>query len=173
MGNLRIYCLITLISIFIQSCIPSSTDQIEIIDTPDILTIDTFGVDTTGQIIYQLYQKYGFTDLEEQLILIIKPEKISNLTSVLPFDSLDIQRIEKIDLRKFIKGTLLNIALEKLIYSDIRIESKEFYSGQSKSIFYNKGQYQLVKTDTTEIIYVFDYQTGLMYIESKKWNDKL
>jgi hypothetical protein len=171
MKQFTTYSLTILTAILIQSCIPPSTDQTEKIDTPDHTKTKDFGIEITGQTIYQFYQKYGFTDLEEQLILIVKPDNVDFLTADLPFDSLDIKRLEKIDLRKFIKDKPVIFAPEKTMQADIRLESKEYDSGQDKSVFHNEGKYGLTKTDTTETIFMFDSQTGLMYVESKKQNN--
>jgi len=86
----------------------------------------------------------------------------------LPFDSLDIIKPGKIDMGKFLKDKPVNFAPEKTAQSDIRLESREYDSGQDKSVFHNQGKYMLTKNDSIETIYVFDNQTRLLYIESIK-----
>ncbi len=162
------YSMTILILILIQSCIPPSTDQIEKIDTPNNSKIKDFGIKITGQIIYQFYQKYGFTDLKEHLILIVKPENVDHISTDLPFDSLDIKRVEKIDMQKFIKDKPIIFVYEKNMHTDIRLESEEYDSGKEKLVFHENGKYELIQTDSTETIFVFDSQTGLLYAESKK-----
>lgn len=93
-------------------------------NTPDNAKMTDFGIKINGQIIYQFYQKYGFTDIEEQLIMVVKPGNIDDVTTDLPFDSLDIKRLGKIDLRKFIKDKPVIFAPEKTLQADIRLESK-------------------------------------------------
>ncbi|MEH0154517.1 hypothetical protein V6R21_10260 [Limibacter armeniacum] len=169
MSKFRIlYKAIIVILALNQSCITPSTDEIQKIDKPDYLKIKSFGIGETGQIIYQFYQKYGFTDLEEQLILITKPEKIDFLTSDLPLNLTDLQNLEKIDVRKFKRDTSIIYEVEKYIHSDMRLESEEFDSSKNKSVFHVKGKYKFVQTDSVETLWLFDKQTGLMYIESKK-----
>lgn len=52
-----------------QSC--NSSTQPSVIKNPDYKILKQFKIETTGQVIYQLYQKYGFTDIEEQLVLVL------------------------------------------------------------------------------------------------------
>ncbi|MEM7655477.1 MAG: hypothetical protein AAF399_05055 [Bacteroidota bacterium] len=169
MRRLEKYSLAIWIILVSQSCIPPSTDQVVQLTKPDNNIIKDFGYTVSGQVLYQFYQQYGFTDLEEQLIMIVRPGEVDYLISVLPFDTLDINRLEKIDMRKFIKGKSIMFAPEKAIHSDIRLTSQEYDSGQTITVFHEAGKYGWTQTDTTETIFVFDSKTNLLYVESKKW----
>lgn len=154
----------------IQSCIPPSADKTERLTQPDNTKIKRFAIQITGETIYQFYQKYGFNETEEQLILIVKPDNTDLLKLPLPIDSADIKKLKSINMEKLIKDKPINFESEKTLQSDIRIESEEFDSGKDKTIYHTKGKYKLVQNETTETIYIFDSKTGLVYIESKKNN---
>jgi hypothetical protein len=162
------YIITLLTLVFIQACIPPSIDKTEKITKPDNTKIKDFGIQITGETIYQFYQKYGFTDQEEQLILIVRPDNTDLLSMALPFDSVEIKKIERIDMRKLVKDKPINFEPEKTLQTDIRIESKEFDSGKDKIVHHVAGKYRLVQNDSVETVYIFDSETGLLYIESKK-----
>ena len=155
--------------IFMQSCIPQSTENIKKIEAPDKSIIDKFGIKPTGEIIYQFYQKYGLTDLEEHLIMIVRPANTKVLTLNLPFDSLVISRLEHINFGKFVKNSPVDFSAEKTNQADIRLEAKEFDSGKERAINYGRGKYKIIRNDSVETLFVYDKQAKLLYIESKRY----
>jgi hypothetical protein len=163
----KAYIVITLM-VTIQSCIFPNSNQIEKIDRPDKEKAKDFGVKTYGEIVYQFYEKYGFTDIEEHLIMIVKSDNVNFLTSTLPFDSIATKGLQRIDLKKFTNDSPVNFELEKSLQEDIRIEGKEFDGRQEKPVFHDCGKYGITMNDSIETVYVFDNRTGLLYIESKK-----
>ena len=167
MKRFRIYILILTLTLT-QSCLPPSKDQIQKIETPDKALLSDFGIELSGEIIYQFYQKYGFTDLEEQLILVMKPRGFDLKMSDQPLNSPEIKSLQKTSIRKFTDNQPIDFTHEKFQQADIRLESKEYDSGQSKSVHFNNRTYRIIQTDSTETIYVLDHQTQLMYVESIK-----
>lgn len=163
-----VYIIITLMGMTIQSCSPSSSNQIEKIDKPDREKVRDFGINVSGEIVYQFYEKYGFTDIEEHQLLIVKSDNVDFLTSTLPFDSIDIRRVQRIDLRKFIKDKPVDFESEKIFQQDVRIESKEFDVRKEIPVFHNEGKYGITLNDSVETVYVFDQRTGLMYVDSRR-----
>ncbi len=162
------YLLTLLIAFIFQSCISPSSEKIETLKNPDILILKDFGLNVSGEIIYQFYQSYGFTDKEEQLIMIVKPNDIEYLVNELPFDSVEIRKMERIDFTKFIKDDQINFEPDKIMQADIRIEAKEYDKGDKRNVFYGRGKYKLSKSDTLETAILYDGQTKLLYVESKK-----
>ena len=150
-----------------QSCVSSSSVKVERLSEPDNFLLDEFGLKNPGKIIYQFYQSYGFTDKEEQLIMIVEPGNLDFLTNDLPFDSIEIRIMERIDFRKFLKSGQINFEPDKVMHTDIRLESWE-YGNWEKKIFCEEGRYKLVKDDTLETVILYDYMTKLLYVESKK-----
>ena len=168
MKQLTTYFYEFLIVVLLGSCILPSTDKIKNLDNPDNSITKEFGIDIDGKIIYQFYQKYGFSDFEEQLILIVKTNTVDFLTTKLPFDSKKKKKLNRIDLNKFIIDKPINFDSEKTIQSDIRLTSKEYDARKNDLVLYNNGNYKLIHNDSIETIYVYDWLNGLMYIESKK-----
>jgi hypothetical protein len=168
MKQLTVYTIIALIGITIQSCSHPSSNSIEKISKPDRKKVKDFGINISGDIVYQFYEKYGFTDIEEHQILVVKSDNVSFLTSTLPFDSIDIRRLQRIDLRKFIKDKPVDFEPEKIFQEDIRIESKEFDARKEMPVFHDEGKYGITLNDSVETVYVFDKRTELMYVESRK-----
>jgi hypothetical protein len=162
------YFIVFFTIILTQSCLSPSNVQINKIDKPDDSKTKVFGIKAKGKIFYQFYQKYGFNDLEEQLIMILKPDKLDRFKQSLPISSKNLDRFNKIDMGKFILDKPINFKQEKTIQSDIRLEATEFNSGDTTSIFYKTGTYKFKITNGIETIYVYDNKSGLMYIESKR-----
>ncbi len=168
MGKSRFCFILILVLGILPSCITPSSDRPKQLDKPDIQILNEFGINVNGRVVYQFYQKYGFTDLEEQVILIIEPDSHFVLDAHLPFDSVDVEKINVIDMRKFIEDGPINFWPEKHINADIRLESLEYDTLGDKSVFHSVGTYSIVQTDSVETLYVLDEQSGMMYIESKR-----
>jgi len=142
-------------------------NKIEQINKPEYNVVNDFGMKINGEIIYQFYNQYGNTDIEEHLIMIVKQDNISFLNSSLPLDSTDIKKLSRINFRKFTMGKPVNIEPEKKCQEDIRNESREFKGRKETYVFYGEGKYGITFNDSIETLYVFDNKTGLMYVESK------
>ena len=162
------YILYILTVLLFQNCISLSTDNIESLEEPDYFILNNFGLNKMGRITYQFYQSYGFTDKEEQLIMIIEPNNVDFLKYDLPIDSLKIITVEHIDFRKFTKSGQIDFEPEKIMHADIRLKSWEYDKGDKKNIFCREGKYSLLQNDSLETIIIYDKKTKLMYVESKK-----
>jgi len=163
------YILHILTLVLFQNCISSSTDNIERLEEPDYFILNDFGLNNkTGKIIYQFYQSYGFTDKEEQLIMIVEPYNFGVLKYDLPIDSLKIRRIKHIDFRKFTKNGQIDFGPEKIMHTDIRLKSWEYDKSNKKKVFCREGKYSLLKNDSLETIIIYDEKTKLIYVECKK-----
>lgn len=158
--------------ILLQSCIPPSTEPVTQLDQPDRSKIDAFGIQVSGQIAYQFYHKYGFTDIEEHLILVVQPDEPLALGSDLPMTVVDADRLKVINKSKFTKDSTLNFAPGTYAHADIRIEALEFYAGQELQIFVKSGTYEIIQTDSAETLILSDEQSGMVYIESKTVSDQ-
>ena len=162
------YILYILTFSLFQNCISVSTDNIQRLEEPNYFILNDFGLHKTGKIIYQFYQSYGFTDKEEQLIMIIEADNVDMLKYDLPIDSLKIRRIEHIDFIKFTNNGQIDFEPEKTIHSDIRLKSWEYDVSDKKKVFCKEGKYSLFQNDSLETIIIYDEKTKLMYVESKK-----
>jgi hypothetical protein len=159
-------CLILLCLLI--SCIPPSTEKVEQTPSPNNNHSKTFETENYGTIQYQLYKKYGFTDIEEQLIEIHKPKGKIKLKNRLPIDSTIMTTLELIDTRKFRPSFKINYLPEKTINSDILIKSEEYSVKRTPVLSYEKGQYEIVKTENKESIIIYDELNQLIYVEIKK-----
>lgn len=151
------------------SCISSSTTKIETLNNPDKEITKQFGIDNNDEILYQFYEKYGFTDIEEHLILIVKTNKINKLIPELPIDSIEFKKMKKIDSRKFTKNKIIDFKSDKNINQDIRIESKVFDKGIKNLLIEYNGKCAIISNDSLETIFIMDRKNNLLYFESKKF----
>lgn len=121
MKHITKYLLVILLITNITSCIPPSEAKIEKMESADGILHMDFEVLASGEILYQFYHKYGFTDIEEQFITIIRCDEIevSFLDSTLPLDTNKMKELSKIDIRKFRTDSAAAIICSSLLMSVI------------------------------------------------------
>ena len=170
MKNWSINIILTAIVLTIStsSCLPPSSIKVKEIQSPETNYIENFNLKFDGEILYQFYQKYGFTDLEEQLILIVKPNSTDLLINELPFNTMEFNRLERIQTNYFFNQAFLNLKVKKDAFMDIRIESKEYNPIDTIKFDASKGKYLILTTDSVETLYVWDSNNNYLYIESNK-----
>lgn len=132
-----------------------------------------YGIDAT-KLVYQYYQKFGFTDLCEDLRMVSKQEVSPEFTKKLPFSTDDLKTINgfsnKID---SINGqrVLLNSSIRKHFY-DVELEFVEYVTDSTFSVELTNGEYEIIETELKSVIKVYDRTNDLLYIESHSCGGK-
>ena len=150
------------ILLVLNSCSFSSTEQIEEIKKPDLAIITNFGITIPNEVEYQFYQKYGFTDVVEHLVLIVK----GNPKITEPATLVKLNDLELINTGKFNDGKAIGFNLKSELQGDVLIGGKHFESDKSHEVIYSKGQTLAFKSESRETVIVHDEATGLVYVES-------
>lgn len=147
--------------------------NIENNNTPKLNLAKEFGIDSV-QLKYQYYQKFGFTETCEDLRMVSKPNETPKLNKTLPIESNDLEKINNFSNKTDkIKGEIISFKsnLRNKFY-DIELEFTEFIKNSSLIIKLNKGKYEITETELSSTLKVFDNESGLLYIESHKCDEK-
>lgn len=125
-----------------------------------------FGVDTSD-LIYQYYQKYGFTDLCEDLRMVSFVETSPKLKKKLPISEDDLNVINafsnKVDSVNNSAITFENNT--RIFFLDIELDFIEFVTDSTVEVGLKEGEYEIVQDKFSSILKVYDSQKGLFYIE--------
>lgn len=115
----------TFIILFSISLINCST-KISNHNIPNYVLSNKFGIDSSN-IIYQYYQKYGFTDLCEDVKMIAKTDDSPLLTSKLPINSSDLKKLQTQSNRDYLTDTLQLFKYNNRQYQkDVELEYLEY-----------------------------------------------
>ena len=159
---------LVIISLFVLSCGPQPA-EIENLNQPSWAIYEQFGYKPEGEIIFQFYHEYGFTDKILHLITIVKPAKDVRFENSLPLDSVSIADLSLIDTRKFIKGKPIIFTPDYQLNADVSIVAKQYHLNQSDlNVFHESGSYQIKRIGDSEMITLYDEISGLIYLEQKK-----
>jgi hypothetical protein len=148
----------------LYSCGASSETTIEIIGTPDLEIIAEFGVEPPKEIQYQFYQKYGFTDVVEQLIIVGRINKVTKTVA----STFGITNLEWIDSAKYREGQPIDVATAFDSQGDVLIEGKVFDKLEVRKLFFKIDDTSVFRTDSTETVMLIDRKNDLFFIESIK-----
>lgn len=153
---------ILLIAFFLFSCGTNNHQE----NIPDINLAKEFGIDST-QLVYQYYQKYGFTDVCEDLRMVSKVANSPQLKKELPISTQDLKKIHsfsnKVD---SITGPTLSFqSNSRNSFYDIELEFTEFITDSNLTLRLQKGKYEVTQTDTATTLKIYDQESGFFYIE--------
>jgi len=145
------------------------TNDITELSKPKMELYRQFDFIPEGEIIYQFYHEYGFTDKIWHLTSIVKPKTNPKLAHNLPLDKSIIKELEKIDVRKFIVGKPIIFGGDYIVNSDVTIDAQQFLLKDSDlNVNHTNGSYQIEKNGDIEIIRIYDADKNIEYIELKK-----
>jgi hypothetical protein len=165
---MKLFDVLMILFFTLQSCIPSSKETIKKLNSIDESLIKKFGLIIEGKTVYQLYQKYGFTDVEARLIMVVIPSKTESYDKFIPLDSLRIENDLKLNIEKFLANDSINFKIERDYQNDIRLESMEFDLNEKKEILLKNCRYLIYKNDSVQTLILFDEMSRQLFIESKK-----
>jgi len=152
---------ISFIVLFFVSCQVKSNDQYTI----DYGVAEEFGIDKT-KISYLYYQKFGFTDVCED-IRIVSKQVSPGLQKTLPISFEDLKRINEFP------NKVDDLRLDSISFSsntrgafiDIELDYQEYKPEKSILLYLNEGEYEIIQTEFSSILKVYDSQTQQLYIE--------
>ncbi len=126
-----------------------------------------FGIDST-QLVYQYYQKFGFTDVCEDLRMISKLKDSPEFKKRLPITEDDLKTINEFSNKvDSIKGSQISFESNpRNQFYDIELDFIEFSSDSVLTIQLTNGEYEIIQTELTSTLKVFDRESGLLYVES-------
>lgn len=162
--TLSIILLITLLN----SCglAPSSENSSKPEFSPNVKLALEFKVDS-NQLLYQYYQKFGFTDLCEEIRMISKYESTFDLMKQLPLEANDLLIINSfLNKADSIGGdTLAFQTSNRHLFRDIELEFSEFKKSRVPIIGLKKGSYEIIQTEKSSILRIYNPQSKLFYLE--------
>ena len=146
-------------------CLESiSCTQIKREDLPNFDIAKKYGIDSAS-LAYQYYQKYGLTDVCEDIKMIARMEVAPRLHKKLPFSSNDL---EKLDIKR-INGSEYKFLLdERDLFQDIELDFIEYTPDTTLRLNLEKGYYEIRANDLNHVIKIYDAKSGLFYIEVHK-----
>ncbi|MEO0897978.1 MAG: hypothetical protein AAFY71_16335 [Bacteroidota bacterium] len=159
-------CLLSLI--FLSSCMKPSYVDIQQLDSPEASLHQHFGLNITGEVHYQYYQKYLHKEEREQLILILSPDSTNMKGGQLPLDQQLMEDFLWIDGKKYQEGSEISLEQLRLESQEQRTQAKEFVKDRLPAVSHQQGIWSLVQDDSTETLFVYDPAQQLLFIESKK-----
>ena len=136
---------------------------------PNMNLATEFEIDST-QLVYQYYQKFGFTDVCEDIRMVSKLKDSPNFKKKLPITQDDLKAINefsnKVDL---IKGSQISFdSNTRNEFYDIELDFIEFTSDSLLTVKLTNGEYEIIQTDLTSTLKIFDKESGLLYVESHR-----
>jgi len=157
-----------IIIIFLTGCTAKSTEELEDIQNPNPVSLTDFGIKTNGLILFQLYQHYGFTDSEEQLILITQTnDKPKNLKSF-PISNEDQTKLNRINTEKFNSTEFIAYKADMNANSDIRNNGYVYNRMKNIRITTNNSFYSISTNNQSETLTLYNTDSKLLFIESKR-----
>ena len=159
--------ILTTIVITFGFCSCGTSNKIE--SKPDMSLALEFGLDST-QLVYQYYQKFGFTDVCEDLRMLAKLKDSPQFKKRLPITNDDLKIINgfsnKVD---SIKDSQISFETNtRSKFYDIELDFIEFSSDSLLKIQLTNGEYEIIQTEMTSTLKVFDRESGLLYAESHR-----
>jgi hypothetical protein len=138
---------------------------------PDYSLMEEFGIDSS-EIVYQYYQEFGFTDVCEDLRLISKQPIASGLQNNLPLTQKDLAVINSFPNKRdsLQDRIIIGNSAARSAQQDIESRFLEYIQDSSLVFQLKEGEYEIIQTDTSSILKIFDSINKLLYIEVHRCN---
>ena len=140
---------------------------------PNMNLASEYEINST-QLVYQYYQKFGFTDVCEDIRMVAKLNNSPNLKKRLPITDDDLKTINafsnKVDSMNSTQ-ILFNPDTRNQFY-DIELDFIEFRSDSLITIELLNGEYEIIQTDLISTLKVYDKESGMLYVESHRCDGK-
>lgn len=157
------------VTLVLIRCAPKSGQEM----LPDMKLAAEFEVDST-QLAYQYYQKFGFTDVCEDLRMVSKLKVSPNLKKKLPIEPKDLEIINEFP-NKVDRLEEFEISFDtnaRSAFHDMELKFIEFISDTTLSVQLEKGEYEISQTELLSVFKVYDSVSGLLYIEVHRCDEK-
>lgn len=136
---------------------------------PNMTLASEYKVDST-QLVYQYYQKFGFTDVCEDIRMVAKLYNSPNFKKRLPITEDDLTTINgfsnKIDLINSSQISFSSNTRDQ--FYDIELDFIEFKTDSLLTIELSNGEYEIIQKNLTSTLKVYDKESGLLYVESHR-----
>lgn len=139
---------------------------------PNLAVASEFHI-SLDQLVYQYYQKYGFTDVCENIRMVTSVDVSPRLKNQLP-----IKADDRMMLSNILKGTATMNETEirlnsngRTRYLDIELEFVEFSADTLPVIRLSQGEYEFHQTDLEWTLKVYDSESGLLLIASHRCDE--
>jgi hypothetical protein len=158
---------ISLLAFGLMSC-NTSTNHVRK-NEPDMSLATEFGFDST-QLIYQYYQKFGFGEMCEDIRMLCKAQEPQNFKKSLPISDDDLKKINqfpnKVD---SINGAAISLVKNtRREFQDIELDFTEFSLDSLPTIQLANGEYEIIETEWSSTLIIYDVESGLLYLESHR-----
>lgn len=157
-----------IIILFLTSCNPKSTEELKVIQNPNLVSVNEFGIDNNGQILFELYQHYGFTDSEEQLIIITRNKAKPDNLKPFPISDEDRKIAKLINIEKYTSNDSINYKLDINDNADIRNNGYIYNRKENIRITTDNLFYSISRNNRSETLIVYNANSNILLIESKK-----
>ena len=152
-----------LLSFIFISCVDAEKDETSELNKN--LT-EELGIDVSD-VLYQRFQKFGFTDVCEDIRIISKLSTSPELANQLPMTMEDLTKFNstpnKVDTLNGLSIT--TSAVPRDFYLDIELEYVNFVSDSNLTVQLEFGEYELKELAFGRQLTIFDSRNGLLYIE--------
>lgn len=153
-------------STILAGCHFSSNEELKQIAKPDLSALKEFKLKQKGKILYEMYQEYGLTDIEAQLIVVIRPDKAPDFKNRIPVPLLN--SATRINTEKFSKMPVFRFEYEEQAMAHIRNTGLIYKPDTSLQFTCRNATYKIIENTSEQIIMVYDKQNNILYIEAKK-----
>ena len=161
---------IFLFSIILNSCGATTENGIT---KPNKALAEEFGI-KSSDLLLQRYQKFGFTDICEDIRMIAKCPSEPLLTKSLPISPEDLNHFNrttnKVDSLNGIE--ISTSRLSRSFYQDIELEYVNFVANSNVTVQLSFGEFELTKLDYGLKLTVYDRNNQLIYIEVHRCDGK-
>ncbi len=120
---------------------------------------------------YQYYQKYGFTDLCEEIQMVSISEKTKAFEKMLPIEKEDLKLIKPIF--PCIDDSIIDLKNNsRNFYADIELDFSECLIDSNLNLRIAKGEYEFTETEFMTTLRIYDAESGLIYLGIRKCDGK-
>ncbi len=124
------------------------------------------GIDSSN-LVYQYYQKYGFTDVCEDLRMVAKNTRLTRFDKTLPLSAQDRQLLHSFSnkMDRLVGNQLVFTTHNRIWFRDIELDFVEFKLDSGLLLNLEKGTYQITQSEFVNKWEVLDENSGLYYVE--------
>lgn len=136
---------------------------------PNMVLASEYKIDST-QLVYQYYQKFGFTDVCEDIRMVAKLNNSPNFKKRLPITEDDLKIINGFSNKtdSINKSQISFNSNTRSQFYDMKLDFIEFKTDTIMTIELSNGDYEIIQTNLTSTIKVYDKDSDLLYIESHR-----
>ncbi|WP_306643933.1 hypothetical protein [Sanyastnella coralliicola] len=126
-----------------------------------------FNIDSS-QVVYMFYQKYGFTDVCEDLIMLTNVDLNPELSERLPMSDHDLEMVAMFSISQTSAKPIQAMLSpdQGSEFKDIELEYLDYNPSSLKSIDFVDGSYEITQTQMMFTLKIYDEESGLLYVAS-------